>query len=81
MRVRRGPLRDEARTHLPEPLPVPRLSAAKRHRARLLPNLSRAGSLDDPDRFTPEVLTYSVRGLAWDTIDPSLHAFERMPPA
>jgi hypothetical protein len=38
-----------------------------------------AGSLDDPDRFMPQALTYSVRGLAWDAIDPSLQAFERMP--
>lgn len=39
-----------------------------------------ATSLDEPERFTPQVLTYRVRALAWDTIDPSLHAFERMPP-
>jgi hypothetical protein len=25
------------------------------------------------------VLTYRVRALAWDAIDPSLQAFERMP--
>jgi hypothetical protein len=25
------------------------------------------------------VLTYSVRGLPWDTMDPSLQSFERMP--
>lgn len=40
-----------------------------------------AGSLDDPERFAPQVLTYSVRRLAWDTIDLSLPAFERMPSA
>jgi hypothetical protein len=40
-----------------------------------------AGSLDEPDRFTPRVLTYSVRGLAWDAIDPSLRSFEGMPRA
>jgi len=39
-----------------------------------------AGSLDEPGRFTPQALTYGVRGLAWDRIDPSLQAFERMPP-
>jgi hypothetical protein len=38
-----------------------------------------AGSLDDPARFAPQVLTYRVRGLPWDTIDASLRAFERMP--
>jgi hypothetical protein len=40
-----------------------------------------AGSLDEPDRFAPQALTYGMRGLAWDAIDPSLPAFERMPPA
>lgn len=38
-----------------------------------------AGSLDDPERFTPHVLTYSVRATAWDRVDPSLKVFERMP--
>jgi len=40
-----------------------------------------AASLDDPARFSPTVVTYTVRGHAWDTLDPSLPAFERMPPA
>ena len=40
-----------------------------------------AGSLDEPGRFEPQVLTYQVRGWAWDAIDPSLPAFERMPTA
>ena len=38
-----------------------------------------AASLDDPGRFVPQALTYSVRAPAWDAIDPSLQAFERMP--
>ena len=38
-----------------------------------------AGSLDDLGCFKPHVLTYSVRRLAWDSINPSLKAFERMP--
>ena len=38
-----------------------------------------AGSLDDLGCFKPHVLTYSVRRLAWDSIDASLKAFERMP--
>ena len=38
-----------------------------------------ASSLDEPGRFAPQVLTYSVRGLAWDSIDPALQAFQRMP--
>jgi hypothetical protein len=40
-----------------------------------------AGSLDEPERFAPQVLTYRVRGLAWDAVDASLQAFERMPAA
>ena len=39
-----------------------------------------AASLDDPSQFNPQVVTYSIRGHAWDTIDPSLQKFERMPP-
>jgi hypothetical protein len=39
-----------------------------------------AGSLDDPDRFQPQVVTYGVRALGWDTIDPALTVFERMAP-
>jgi len=39
-----------------------------------------AASLDDPGLFNPQVVTYSVRGHAWDTIDFSLRKFERMAP-
>ncbi|MBR0756106.1 GFA family protein [Bradyrhizobium jicamae] len=38
-----------------------------------------ATSLDDPGLFNPQVLTYSIRGHAWDRIDPALKTFERMP--
>lgn len=38
-----------------------------------------AASLDDPGRFTPQAVTYTVRGHAWDTLDPALQTFERMP--
>jgi hypothetical protein len=38
-----------------------------------------ATSLDDPSQFQPHALTYSIGGHAWDTIDPSLQTFERMP--
>jgi hypothetical protein len=40
-----------------------------------------AASLDEPGRFVPQALTYRVRALAWDHIDPALQAFERMPGA
>jgi len=39
-----------------------------------------AGSLDEPDRFSPQVLTYAVRGHAWDAMHSALQKFERMPP-
>lgn len=38
-----------------------------------------AASLDDPDRFTPQVVTYGVRGHRWDRLDPSLPRFDMMP--
>jgi len=38
-----------------------------------------AGSLDDPGRFTPQAVTYGVRGHAWDSLDPTLPKYERMP--
>lgn len=38
-----------------------------------------AASLDDPSGFAPQALTYAGRGFAWDTVDPSIPAFERMP--
>lgn len=39
-----------------------------------------ATSLDDPGMFRPQALTYAVRGHAWDAMDASVQAFERMPP-
>jgi hypothetical protein len=39
-----------------------------------------AGSLDEPGRYQPQVVTYTVRGHAWDRLDPELPKFERMPP-
>ncbi len=40
-----------------------------------------AGSLDDPSRYKPQVVTYGVRGHAWDRVDPALPKFDKMPPA
>jgi hypothetical protein len=39
-----------------------------------------AASLDDPGRYKPQAVTYTVRGHAWDYIDPALPKFDRMPP-
>jgi hypothetical protein len=39
-----------------------------------------ATSLDDPNRYKPQAVTYTWRGNAWDYINPSLPKFEKMPP-
>ncbi len=39
-----------------------------------------AASLDDPGRYTPQFVTYAVRGHAWDKLDPAVPKFDRMPP-
>jgi hypothetical protein len=46
-----------------------------------MPNLFtvHASSLDEPNRFKPQVVTYKARGLDWDCIDPALAKFDRMP--
>lgn len=36
-------------------------------------------SLDDPCVFVPQAVTYALRAQPWDTLDPQLPAFERMP--
>jgi hypothetical protein len=38
-----------------------------------------AGSLDAPETFHPSLVTYTVRALAWDAVDPRLTQFEKMP--
>ncbi len=40
-----------------------------------------AASLDDPDRYKPQLVTYTVRALPWDNVDPALPKFDKMPPA
>ena len=39
-----------------------------------------AASLDDPARYKPQIVTYRARGHAWDHVDPTLPAFDGMPP-
>lgn len=39
-----------------------------------------AASLDDPGRFKPQTVTYTMRGHAWDHLDPLLQKFDKMPP-
>ncbi|MBK8160327.1 MAG: GFA family protein [Rhodospirillaceae bacterium] len=38
-----------------------------------------AASLDDPARYQPQAVTYHARGHAWDRLDPTLTAFDKMP--
>jgi hypothetical protein len=40
----------------------------------------RASSLDDPERFDPQMVVYGRSGASWDLLDPSLPVFETMPP-
>jgi hypothetical protein len=39
-----------------------------------------AGSLDDPDRISPESVIYMKDAPAWDFFDPDLPKFEAMQP-
>lgn len=41
----------------------------------------RAASLDDPHRYSPQMITYHDSGYAWDHIDSALQLFAKMPPA
>lgn len=41
----------------------------------------RAASLDDPQRYNPQMVTYHDSGYAWDQINPALPVFAKMPPA
>jgi hypothetical protein len=38
-----------------------------------------AGSLDNPIRYKPQMVIYTVRGHDWDHLDPGLIKFDRMP--
>jgi hypothetical protein len=40
-----------------------------------------AASLDEPGRYAPQAVTYTLRGQPWDRLDPALAVFETMPPA
>jgi len=39
-----------------------------------------AASLDDPRRYKPQAVTYTLRGYDWDSLDPAVPTFARMPP-
>ena len=41
----------------------------------------RAASLDAPERYRPQAVTYAARGHVWDRVDPGLLKFAGMPTA
>jgi len=40
----------------------------------------RAGSLDDPSRYRPEMVLWTASAQPWDHMDPALPRFPKMPP-
>jgi hypothetical protein len=40
----------------------------------------RASSLEDLEVFKPQMIVYASRGASWDSFEPSLPRFEKMPP-
>jgi hypothetical protein len=40
----------------------------------------RAGSLDDPSRYQPELVMWTAAGHPWDSVGQELARFEKMPP-
>jgi len=40
----------------------------------------RASSLDDPEAFKPQLIVFAAKAPSWDHMDPSLPAFDAMPP-
>lgn len=40
----------------------------------------RAGSLDDPGRYRPQMVLWHAAGQDWDHLDPAIERFARMPP-
>ena len=39
-----------------------------------------AASLDEPERYQPQIVMWASAGQAWDHHDPALPRFEKMPP-
>lgn len=40
----------------------------------------RAGSLENPEIFKPQMAVYAIRRRPWDHMDPKVPSFDRMPP-
>lgn len=41
----------------------------------------RASSLDEPERYVPQFVTWTKAAQPWDCVDPALAKFEGMPPS
>jgi hypothetical protein len=41
----------------------------------------RAGTLDDPGRYKPQMVFWTAAAQAWDLVDPDVPKFEKLPPA
>jgi hypothetical protein len=39
-----------------------------------------AASLDDPARYTPQMVMWTAAGHPWDRLDPAVPKFDKMPP-
>lgn len=39
-----------------------------------------AASLDEPERFVPNMVFWTAAALEWDSVDPKLQRFEKLPP-
>ena len=39
-----------------------------------------AASLDDPERYKPQIVMWTAAGHNWDHVDPALSKFDKMPP-
>lgn len=39
-----------------------------------------AASLDEPERYRPQLIMWTAAGQPWDPVDPTLPAFAKMPP-
>lgn len=40
-----------------------------------------AASLDEPERYRPEMVMWAMAGHLWDRLDPAIPKFDKMPPA
>jgi hypothetical protein len=51
-----------------------------RNAGRRNPSLRPSPRVRPGDAYEPQMVTYTVRGHAWDRFDPAVPKFEKMPP-